>query len=748
MLAQFMDEPAKEGASFARVLALPKVSSALAKAYCSGSHPVDRSGVDCKDARIRVRPDGSVEFNPKKDNEGTFCVDSHPKQGEVTNGSGQRFIRLRDTRLPISKAICFAPVLDRAYRLPAKTDTSKGTIFEVELWAPRDEKALAEEQKIALRQAANTYGALIRTSIYKRAAWLFRQAGSATTNSLSFESFKADVSRNLPGSNMSSVQVRRDATKAALETLLANWPDYLHQKSDGSAPVLTQIQKDELCKLGAEEPRGHVGFMIPPMAQVRTETPGDGAITAALRRIALGHQPVDNQTAPWLLMRGEWPDDSDSPDDLVVIDVPARGGASNSEPDAYAKDRFAFFVHDLSPGQTLSDVKKGDKVEVPVSDWAKFAGTAMGVFQLASAKGVLPGSGHKFNGVFAGGGDGSLLELPEVRPEKEDVCGNSESLEKALVAALKELDQKEKEGPRADYWLANIDALYDLQGQKTTTPACWKKAWDSGDVRLQLSRISKWYKKQLENVLSELEPLKADASPVRISRVVRSGRLEEGHPYTLRVCEGVEKCADDTATASVTAETQAVTRPQRSLIGLSMELGYRWRLGSNAAPLGGYQFERVAGISGPTQLFELRAQTGTLKHFAFSPLLNLYPAHASRMPWLAGLGVGVGSTLFQDGEVEFLKEWNFRVNYEFPFLRDLLLSGGFSVRTVQTPVALKEGALLAVPAGQSPAAFATGDRRVWSFSLGMAVQLSIFQDALKVAGGLFSGGGSDEEKAK
>jgi hypothetical protein len=98
----------------------------------------------------------------------------------------------------------------------------------------------------------------------------------------------------------------------------------------------------------------------------------------------------------------------------------------------------------------------------------------------------------------------------------------------------------------------------------------------------------------------------------------------------------------------------------------------------------------VAGVSGPTQLFELRRRSEVADRFTFSPMLNLYPFARVQCDFIQGLGLGVGSTLFQGGDLQFLKEWNMRLVYELPFAQDVLIAVGPSVRNVRSPAPFRK----------------------------------------------------------
>lgn len=171
----------------------------------------------------------------------------------------------------------------------------------------------------------------------------------------------------------------------------------------------------------------------------------------------------------------------------------------------------------------------------------------------------------------------------------------------------------------------------------------------------------------------------------------------------------------------VSASRAFAVRSHRPYVSTGTEISVDLPIWPKETPLGGYRFEKVAGISGPDQLYQLLPQSSPQQHVSFAQLVILYPFARCESRWFEGLGLAAGPTFIRASGTGAFTQLNLRVLWEPPFTRGVLVSFGPSLRWLDVPLNYQQGMLVAQPPAAAEPTFAATSRFMVLFSLGVVL---------------------------
>ena len=187
----------------------------------------------------------------------------------------------------------------------------------------------------------------------------------------------------------------------------------------------------------------------------------------------------------------------------------------------------------------------------------------------------------------------------------------------------------------------------------------------------------------------------------------------------------------DKVAPSSRASRSFAIRAHRPYFSTATEMSVDIPMWPSNTPLGGYHFDRVASGAGSEQVYQLLPQNSPQQHVSFAQLFVLYPFARVETRWAEGLGLAVGPTFIHASGSDAFSQLNFRILWEPPITRGVLLSIGPSLRWVDVPLHYPQGTLLVQPAANAPT-FAAASRMLVLFSIGVALDEVVVGKAVAV----------------
>ncbi len=704
-----LNDPGMWGGLLADAAALPfegepdklkSATEAFLQAFCQGtpaappfalSEEGSATPGNCLQARLRIRPDGSVSYAPASQ-EGTWCFDQPA-------GWGARIVvQLRRVRQHPLEARCFLATPNVAYQIPEAQDSDPTLVMRV--WAEVPGAALKTRQDQAVKALQQQAQALLEVITYEQWAQRLRTRSGAQSLAEDFTAFDEERREALTKTTEFG-----KAAASGVEVALARLKEDVEALA--RSPRLTQ---ERICSFVSSE--GTLDGIASPKLRAHEARRALGMLEASLRDVALTHQPPGRQYVPWSLQEGEFLAQEKG---FRALLLPANLGRARASEKLEAGEKPLVFAYDLQRDQVLEE-NASDK---PMRDEV----TATEMVRFGDRAALLKGEKVQQEASEVGKVLASVLALAaqgigvSIKSSARPVAPLAK--EGVMRDAAKEIRQRLSKVPREP---SSLNHLKDL----------------AEAIKLHLQSGTPLGADTLDRYAAAFRRFMGGAPPHRnappisryTSKVIEGFPLEEATRYEARVCRGTGSCEDKTEDGSIVAALQFETQGKFPLVSLGLEMGFNGMLGDQ--PAGGYQFEEISTVGGPDRFFQLRAREGMGHQVSFSPLLLVRP---TRSWW----GVGLGPTWLQGTESAFLKQWNLRAVFSPRGAQDVFVSSGISVRSMRVPAYVQPNAIVPVPEGQNAPSFASNEGLAWMATIGVGVDLKILGEASKEIARLFQG---------
>lgn len=451
-------------------------------------------------------------------------------------------------------------------------------------------------------------------------------------------------------------------------------------------------------------------------AKVTAKPVKAAALFEATRALALAHQPAEAVVLPSPWYAGDIP----SAREPQIVALASGSGSIRLDPGFTASTELAVFAHDLSRKDVASLSRGKNKIVAEPSP-------------LAILSAVLIRSAMAATGVSASAG------ADQFEAEKPcDPAGDPKTLDECLLEKLRAIAPKAAEAvelkPTGDF----DDAVRRLGALKLQLENPAVTALEGGAMGPFLEKYYRRIAAHDDFLGAVLPNATGTISSPFTSRIVPGDALEAGYPYEARICRDSTDCTIDTDKTKVTARRRFIVEEAHAIVSTATELA--GVISTSDRPLGGYEFQRIGGVSGPQEFHQLRAVDGVADYLTISQLIVIYPVAAisDRRQFAERFAFAFGPTLFRSDQPEFFKQWNFRLGIEL--VDRLMFTAGYAFRFVDEPAGrFRAGDTVALDIGAEPPRFQTESTLIHLLGVGIAVDLGVLGDAASAMQKVFAG---------
>lgn len=670
-LEEWSNDPRKVGAALLDADATPYVKDSLLPSACAGAAAAN--GVSgCRAGDIVLHPDGSIDIpTTSTPSSARVCFQDQPPR----SWPATMYVVTRPAAIRDSSATCALVQHNQSIPLDAVASKSSPTV-RLSVFAVRSAPPLKfDEIGLSLFRRAQVYLQNWLWSSWQTAALAELKSappGEALAATLNRAYAKFDARVN---ADIGPLATRDPALAAAI---------HLSHGEKSLSKVVATTQADINSFLGTlSDPKqlcSDYSTALPPIDY-----------KAALA-IALAAPPPNMDTEQFPIFEGDLPS-VPMGDQPLLIALRSGEGENRTDIHLWGGKRILLFGHDMrKPALTVKAVDEGGKTKTKTESTDA---------DTTSGKSSSSVTGDSLGFIKGAAIPDKISDLTQA------VAGAFYLLVKATGSAL---------------------TTYRYEASIGT---------DCKELELQKSRVScvvNALAKEIADAFGKLSATERNALLAKVfderqakytSKVLYSSVLDEGYTYKFQIC--TQGTCDDKATEDAISASIIVTSRKHHLCA-STATEVAGNVGSE--PIAGYRFEPVGGVTGPDQLYQLRQRKGLLDHITFSQLLVVYPFcryEQGGADALSGLALGVGASVFTGDDVAFLKQWAFRIGWEPPFARGLLVMAGVSVRVVEEPTGnFSPGVIVPVDrAANTVPTFSQREAAVPLFSFGIALDLAI-----------------------